>query len=87
MSPVHTHTDDELVKVAGARNQAEAEFLQGMLLEEGVPSVLRRAPGFDVPGFLAAGQRELLVPASTAEVAREVLMQAETGASNRGQHE
>src|SRR3954451_1441452 len=36
-----------LVKVAGASNQSEAEFLQGLLLEEGVPSTLRRSRGFD----------------------------------------
>lgn len=68
-----------LVKVAGARNQSEAEFLQGLLLEEGVPSTLRRARGFDVPDFLAAGPRDVLVPASGADVAREVLLQADLG--------
>jgi hypothetical protein len=45
------------------------------LLEERVPSVLRRAPGFDVPDFLAAGRRDILVPASYAHVARDVLLQ------------
>jgi hypothetical protein len=69
--------EGDLVKVAGARNQAEAEFLQGLLLEEGVPSALRRARGFDVPDFLAAGPRDVLVPASGYEVAREVLLQAD----------
>jgi hypothetical protein len=69
-----------LVKVAGARNQAEAEFLQGLLLEEGVPSTLRRAAGFDVPDFLAAGPRDVLVPASGVQVARDVLLQADLGA-------
>ena len=38
----------ELIRVAGARNQAEAEFIQGLLLEEGVPSMLKRTAGFDV---------------------------------------
>ena len=70
-------SEGELVKVAGARNQAEAEFLQGLLLEEGVPSALRRARGFDVPDFLAAGPRDVLVPASGYEVARDVLLQAD----------
>ena len=69
--------EGDLVRVAGARHQAEAEFLQGMLLEEGVPSVLRRARGFDVPDFLAAGPRDVMVPASGAETAREVLLEAE----------
>ena len=66
-----------LVKVAGARNQTEAEFIQGLLLEEGVPSTLRRARGFDVPEFLAAGPRDVLVPASGVPVAREVLLESE----------
>jgi len=35
-------TEGRLVRVAGGRNQAEAEFIQGLLLEEGVPSMLRR---------------------------------------------
>jgi hypothetical protein len=66
-----------LVRVAGARNQAEAEFIQGLLLEEGVPSLLRRTAGFDVPDFLAAGPRDVLVPQTGAATAREVLLQAE----------
>lgn len=69
--------EGDLVKVAGARNQAEAEFIQGLLLEEGVPSILRRTAGFDVPDFLAAGPRDVLVPQSGAPTAREVLMEAE----------
>src|SRR5688500_13346712 len=70
-------TKGDLVKVAGAQNQAEAEFVQALLLEEGVPSVLRRSRGFDVPDFLAAGPRDVLVPASGAEAARDVLLQAD----------
>ena len=69
--------EGDLVKVAGTQNQAEAEFVQSLLLEEGMPSVLRRSPGFDVPDFLAAGPRDVLVPASGAQVAREVLLQAD----------
>jgi hypothetical protein len=69
--------EGELVHVAGGRNQAEAELIQGLLLEWGVPSILRRSAGFDVPDFLAAGPRDVLVPASGAETAREVLLQAD----------
>jgi hypothetical protein len=77
--------EGDLVKVAGARNQAEAEFIQGLLLEEGVPSILRRTAGFDVPDFLAAGPRDVLVPQSGAPTAHEVLMEAELiGASEQG---
>jgi hypothetical protein len=70
------YTQGELVRVAGGRNLAEAELLQGMLLEEGVPSLLRRSAGFDVPDFLAAGPRDVLVPQSGAAAAAEVLLQA-----------
>lgn len=73
------YTQGELVRVAGGRNQAEAELIQGMLLEEGVPSILRRSAGFDVPDFLAAGPRDVMVPQAGAEVAREVLLEAEMG--------
>src|SRR5947208_526341 len=69
--------EGDLVRVAGARNQTEAEFIQGLLLEEGVPSVLRRAAGFDVPDFLAAGPPDVLVPQSGLESACGVLLQAE----------
>jgi len=65
----------ELVKVGRANNQAEAEFLQSLLLEWGVPSVVRRGQGSDVPDFLAAGARDLLVSRANAEVARDVLLQ------------
>jgi len=71
------YTEGELVRVAGARNQAEAELIQGLLLEEGVPSMLRRTRGFDVPDMLAAGPRDVMVPQSGAPVAREVLLEAE----------
>ena len=67
-------TEGKLVKVAYARNQAEAEFIQGLLLEEGVPSMLRRSAGFDVPDFLAAGPRDVLVPETAVATARQVLL-------------
>jgi hypothetical protein len=67
------YLEGELVRVGWAANQAEAELIQGMLLEHGVPSTLRRSMGFDVPDFLAAGPRDVLVPAAGAEVARELL--------------
>jgi hypothetical protein len=44
-----SRTNSDLVKVAYAHNEAEAEFLQGLLREADVGSVVRRAPGFDVP--------------------------------------
>ena len=71
------YAEGELVRVAGAMNQAEAEFVQGLLLEEGIPSTVRRSAGFDVPDMLAAGPRDVMVPASGRAAARDVLLQAE----------
>jgi hypothetical protein len=67
------YAEGELVKVARAENQTEAEFIEGLLLEEGIPSMLRRSRGFDVPDFLSAGPRDILVPESGAQAAREAL--------------
>jgi hypothetical protein len=78
------YTEGELVRVAGGRNQAEAELIQGLLLEEGVPSILRRTAGFDVPDYLAAGPRDVLVPQAGAEAAREVLMQTDLAPRSAG---
>ena len=70
-------TRGELVRVGFARNQAEAELMQNLLIEEGIPSVLRRTAGFDVPDFLAAGPRDVLVPESGVELARITLRRAD----------
>lgn len=60
-----------LVKVAYALNQMEAEMIQGLLSEHGIPSMVQRT--VDNPEFLAAGPRQILVPEAAAEEAREVL--------------
>ncbi|MGI8512814.1 MAG: hypothetical protein ACR2NH_09330 [Solirubrobacteraceae bacterium] len=74
--------EGDLVRVAGGRNQAEAEFIQALLLEEGVPSMLKRTAGFDVPDYLAAGPRDVLVPRSGVVTAHEILLQAEMAPSD-----
>ena len=73
------YTGGRQVRVASASNIAEAEMIQGMLLEEGIPSYQRRSRGFDVPDFLAAGPRDIIVPEAGAEAAREVLAQTPVG--------
>jgi ribosomal protein L37E len=67
------YAEGQLVKVARAQHQSEAEFIEGLLLEEGIPCMLRRSRGFDVSEMLAAGPRDVLVPASGAQAAREAL--------------
>lgn len=71
------YTGGDPVKVGFARNLAEAQMIQGILLEEGIPSFERRSRGFDVPDFLAGGPRDILVPGAAADAARELL--ADTG--------
>src|SRR5947208_14755969 len=71
------YTRGEPVRVASARNQAESDLVQNVLLEEGIPSMARRSRGFDVPDFLAAGPRDILVPESGAGAARDVLRAGE----------
>ena len=73
------YTGGQQVRVASAGNLAEAELIQGMLLEEGIPSVQRRMRGFDVPDFLAAGPRDILVHEAGAEAAQELLADVRTG--------
>ena len=71
------YTRGDLVRVAGGRNQAEAELIQNLLMEEGIPSVVRRSAGFDVPDYLAGGPRDVLVAESGAEAAHEMLLDAD----------
>jgi hypothetical protein len=77
------YTEGPLVLVAGGRHQAEAELIQNLLLEEGVPSVTRRSAGADVPDFLAAGPRDVLVPEAGSQAARDVLLQSELAPAER----
>lgn len=69
-------TEEPLVSVAYAGNQPEAEFIQSLLRDAGIPSMVRRSAAFDIPDFLAAGGRDILVPRSAEAAAREALGQA-----------
>jgi len=64
------YTEGELVKVALAESQPEAEFIAGLLLEEGIPCLLRSSIGGYSPMI---GPREVMVPESAADAAREAL--------------
>jgi phage major head subunit gpT-like protein len=69
--PSSSSNSGRLVKVAFALNQMEAEMIQGLLGEHGIPSMVQRT--VDNPEFLAAGPRQILVPEEAAEAAHEVL--------------
>jgi len=64
------YSEGALVRIARAENQIEAEFIEGLLLEEGIPCVLRG----EIAGYApVVGTRDVMVPESGAEVAREAL--------------
>ena len=70
--PVYT---GEPVPVIQAPNEAEAEFVRNLLLEEGIPAMLQRPGIQSVLAYLQApGPRVVLVPESALRDAREVLM-------------
>ena len=78
------YSEGPLVRVAVGRHQAEAELIQGLLLEHGVPSMYKRSAGFDVPDMLFSGPRDVFVPQSGEEVAREVLADVEAEHAGAG---
>jgi predicted esterase len=61
------------VKVAAAPSETEALLMDGVLKDAGIPSLVLRAAGFDAPDFLSAGPRDVLVPGSLVEEAKQVL--------------
>jgi hypothetical protein len=63
---------DGTVRVALAANQPECELIQGLLKTAGIPSAWRRTGG-DLPYLLAAGYREIYVPAAAAGAAQTIL--------------
>jgi Putative prokaryotic signal transducing protein len=64
------YAEGELVRVARADNLGQAEFIAGLLLEEGIPSTFRSSIAGYAP---VVGTREILVPESGAQAAREAL--------------
>ena len=68
--------EGEYVRVAVGRQEAEAQLIQNLLAEEGIPAEIRRSRGFENPLMLAAGPRDVMVPQSGETAAREFLLQA-----------
>jgi len=77
----------KLVKVGFARNRVEAEMLQGLLLDAGIPSILKRSAGFDNPDFLAGGPHDIWVNAQQARDARELLEETLTESDGEAEAE
>ena len=64
------YAQGELVKVARAENRIQAEFIEGLLLEEGIPCVLSALIAGYAP---VVDPRDVMVPQSGAQAAREAL--------------
>jgi hypothetical protein len=64
------YAEGPLVKVAWAETRYQAEFIAGLLLEEGIPSVLSATMAGYTP---MVDPRDVLVPESGAQAAREAL--------------
>jgi len=64
------YAEGPLVKVAEADTQPEAEFIAALLLEEGIPSLCSGLIGGYGP---VVGRRQVLVPESGSQAAREAL--------------
>ena len=64
---------DEWVKVGAAPNETAAMMMTGILDDFDIPALIRRGAGFDIPDFLSAGPRDVLVPYDFFEEARQIL--------------
>jgi hypothetical protein len=64
-------------------------MMRGLLLESGIPSILKRSRGFDAPEFLAAGPHDVFVVSDLAQKARGLLADTmlETEDEERGEIE
>jgi hypothetical protein len=67
------YTEGRPVKIARAPNLVQAELIAGMLLEEGIPCMLSAGRAIMAVYAPVVGPRDVLVPESAVEAAREVL--------------
>jgi hypothetical protein len=65
--------EENWVKVAAAPNETLALVMKGLLDEGGIPVLIQRGSGFDIPDFLSAGPRDILVPSLFAAEAWDLL--------------
>jgi predicted amidophosphoribosyltransferase len=74
------YAEGPLVKVAHTKTQYQAEFIAGLLLEEGIPCVLSATMAGYTPTL---DPRDVLVPESGAQAAREALKWERPGGERR----
>jgi hypothetical protein len=64
---------DGWVKIGSAPNESMAQMMEQLLRSAGIPVLVRRPASFDVPDFLAAGPRDVLVPGERHSEASEIV--------------
>lgn len=67
----------EPVKVAFASNRTEADIVQGILKEHGIPSLTKKPNGTFLTDLFGVGAREIVVPAAAEEDAKRLLAEYE----------
>lgn len=78
-APATARPEVAWVRVAIAHNQPEAEMIQGILTDAGIPAYVRRMAGFDVPDYLAGGPRDIMVPGDRAIEAHALIDPMDAG--------
>ena len=73
---------NDLARVARATNHAEAEFVQALLLEAGSHRCCGARPGSTRP-TCSPPTRDVIVPSTAHDAARQVLLQAEIVTDDR----
>lgn len=66
-------TDVDWTYLTWAPHQPQADLMVNLLRAHDIPAFHRRAARADVPDFMGAGARDILVPRGDLETAREVL--------------
>ena len=69
--------EPEPVQVAFANNRTEADLVQAILREEGIPSITRKPNGTFLTDLFGIGARDILVPAAAEDKSRELLADLE----------
>jgi hypothetical protein len=70
---IHGMDGNRWVRIGSAPNESLAMMVEGLLRGADIPVLIQRSRGFDVPEFLAAGPREILVPEWAEPEAREIV--------------
>jgi len=69
------YAEGPLVRLTRASNEPEGEMVRQLLLDAGIPALLRRAADRPIPELLAGGPFDVFVAAGGLQAAREALLE------------